>query len=163
MEIRRSYDRLISTVGFPILVRWHLNIESGPRCLSTYQSSIHSGHYPTCDYRGPNRKTSDCKRISKNMYMYHIKKMFRDSFCWWDIAEHYQTPRKLLGFYQTEDRVWPGFVDIKHDYTQEFYQSYSFISQCFYQPMSNIVYVYVCPRTGKFPGVCSIWIGLTVL
>ena len=33
MEIRRSYDRLISIMGFPILVRWHLYIESGPwRC-----------------------------------------------------------------------------------------------------------------------------------
>ena len=31
MEIRRSYDRLISTLGFPLLVRWHLFIESGPR------------------------------------------------------------------------------------------------------------------------------------
>ena len=34
--MRRSYDRLISTMGFPILVRWHLYIESGPsphRCL----------------------------------------------------------------------------------------------------------------------------------
>ena len=31
MEIRRSYDRLISTMGFPILVRWHCYIESGPR------------------------------------------------------------------------------------------------------------------------------------
>ena len=30
MEIRRSHDRLISTRGFPILVRWHLYIESGP-------------------------------------------------------------------------------------------------------------------------------------
>ena len=30
MEIRRSYDRLISTLGFPILVRC-LYIESGPR------------------------------------------------------------------------------------------------------------------------------------
>ena len=29
MEIRRSYDRLISTMGFPILVKWHLYIESG--------------------------------------------------------------------------------------------------------------------------------------
>ena len=28
MEIRRSYDRLISTMGFPILVRRHLYIES---------------------------------------------------------------------------------------------------------------------------------------
>ena len=33
MEIRRSYDRLISTMGFPILVRWHLYIESGPWVL----------------------------------------------------------------------------------------------------------------------------------
>ena len=31
MEIRRSCDRLISTVGFPILVRRHHYIESGPR------------------------------------------------------------------------------------------------------------------------------------
>ena len=31
MEIRQSYDRLISTMGFPILVRWHLYIESAPR------------------------------------------------------------------------------------------------------------------------------------
>ena len=30
MEIRRSYDRLISTMGFPILVEWHLYFESGP-------------------------------------------------------------------------------------------------------------------------------------
>ena len=29
VEIRRSYGRLISTMGFPILVRWHLYIESG--------------------------------------------------------------------------------------------------------------------------------------
>ena len=33
MEIGRSYDRLISTGGFPILVRRHLYIESGP-CIS---------------------------------------------------------------------------------------------------------------------------------
>ena len=33
MEIRRSYDRLISTVGFPILVRRHLYIEPGPCCI----------------------------------------------------------------------------------------------------------------------------------
>ena len=52
-----------------------------------------------------------------------------------------QTQRKLLGFHQTEDRFGPDFADIKHDYTQEFYRSYSsFISQC--------------PRTGKFCGVC---------
>ena len=31
VEIRRSCDRLISTMGFPILVRRHLYIGSGPR------------------------------------------------------------------------------------------------------------------------------------
>ena len=36
MEIRRSYDRLISTMGFPILVRWHLYIESGPWFLCNW-------------------------------------------------------------------------------------------------------------------------------
>ena len=35
MEIRRSQDRLISTMGFPILVRCHLYIESGPRITLT--------------------------------------------------------------------------------------------------------------------------------
>ena len=30
VDIRRSYDHLISTMGFPLLVRWHLYIESGP-------------------------------------------------------------------------------------------------------------------------------------
>ena len=30
VEIRRSYDHIISTMGFHILVRWHLYIESGP-------------------------------------------------------------------------------------------------------------------------------------
>ena len=34
VEIRRSYDRLISTMGFPIPVRRHLYIESGPRVPS---------------------------------------------------------------------------------------------------------------------------------
>ena len=36
MEIRRSYNRLISTMGFPILVRWHLYIESRPRFLNKH-------------------------------------------------------------------------------------------------------------------------------
>ena len=31
VEIRWSYGRLISTMWFPILIRWHLYMESGPR------------------------------------------------------------------------------------------------------------------------------------
>ena len=42
MEIRRSYDRLISTMGYPILVRWHLYIESGTRCSVQEESLYHS-------------------------------------------------------------------------------------------------------------------------
>ena len=42
VEIRRSYDRLISTMGFPILVRRHLYIESGFCCTRT------STHLASC-------------------------------------------------------------------------------------------------------------------
>ena len=41
VEIRWSYDRLISTMGFHILVRWDLYIESGPRWFET--------QWHTCD------------------------------------------------------------------------------------------------------------------
>ena len=41
VEIRWSYDRLISTMGFPILVR-HLYIESGPSLTSVYPT-VYSG------------------------------------------------------------------------------------------------------------------------
>ena len=40
VEIRRSYDRLISTMGFPILVRWHLYIETGPSQFYPYPSGL---------------------------------------------------------------------------------------------------------------------------
>ena len=39
MEIRQSYDRLISTMGFPLPVRWHLNIESGPSLIGILSST----------------------------------------------------------------------------------------------------------------------------
>ena len=44
VEIRRSYDRLIPTMGFPILVRRYLYIESGPRCYGRTRGV--SGEYP---------------------------------------------------------------------------------------------------------------------
>ena len=40
MEIRRSYDGVISTTGFPILVRRHLYIESGPRSFGFKEIGI---------------------------------------------------------------------------------------------------------------------------
>ena len=37
VEIRRSYDRLISTMGFSIRVRWYVYIESGPSFRFRYR------------------------------------------------------------------------------------------------------------------------------
>ena len=42
IDIRRSYDRLIFIMGFPLLVRWHLYIESGPRTLDVLSPFIAS-------------------------------------------------------------------------------------------------------------------------
>ena len=40
VEIRRSYDRLISTMGFPILVRQHLHMKSGPECYDCDMDAV---------------------------------------------------------------------------------------------------------------------------
>ena len=53
MEIRRSYDRLISTMGFPILVRQHLYTESGPR----YPKMIFMGICSSNELPWPDLKT----------------------------------------------------------------------------------------------------------
>ena len=39
VEIRRSHDRLISTMRFPILVRWHLYSESGLRSRTRFTNT----------------------------------------------------------------------------------------------------------------------------
>ena len=52
VEIRRSHDRLISTMGFPILVRCHLYIESGPRRESCSTGTV--AHKET-------KESYDCK------------------------------------------------------------------------------------------------------
>ena len=52
VEIRRSDDRLISTMGFPILARWHLYIEAGPwlktKCPQTKRISTTRISYGLC-------------------------------------------------------------------------------------------------------------------
>ena len=50
MEIRRTYDRLISTIGFPILIRWHLYIESGPSLWFTHTISAYPKIVPSLTY-----------------------------------------------------------------------------------------------------------------
>ena len=46
VEIRRSYDRLFSTMGFPILVRWYLYIESGPWINATIYNILSTDKTP---------------------------------------------------------------------------------------------------------------------
>ena len=65
MEIRRSYDRLISTMAFPILVRWHLYIESGSRRQTIIRTNDDLVHW-TLEWRNnehdgvPNHQHHDC-------------------------------------------------------------------------------------------------------
>ena len=58
MEIRRSYDRLLSTMGFPILVRWHLYIESGPWSHQPECRHISKYHHITDNFLFSARGTS---------------------------------------------------------------------------------------------------------
>ena len=74
MEIRRSYDRLISTMVFPILIRQHLYIESGPRCLfHTFTGSLASIHWTHGCLTARSREVS--KPRDNFRYYYFILKM----------------------------------------------------------------------------------------
>ena len=57
MEIRRSYDRLISTMRFPKLIRWHLYIESGPWNHAGWCEPV-----PSCD---PENTVKQCSKLSQ--------------------------------------------------------------------------------------------------
>ena len=72
VEIRRSYDRLISTMEFPIWVRWHLYIESGallwhlqaqwwpsPR-PRTFMGKFEGTHFYMTDFGN-----MECEKVSK--------------------------------------------------------------------------------------------------
>ena len=70
MEIRRSYDRLISTMGFPILVRLYLYIESGPRAQWLTRSP---------DTSIPNMLYVSCLKIISN-YCYTHHRRYNSTF-----------------------------------------------------------------------------------
>ena len=54
VEMRRSSDRLISTMGSPILVRCHLYIESWPRCAFFFVICVNVLYGPICNLDMPN-------------------------------------------------------------------------------------------------------------
>ena len=86
MEIRRSYDRLISTIGFPIyiLVRWHLYIESVPQCIK--RSAIFD-HSPT-----PIRYINTVKPVC-NDHLYNEIYNVIYSIMWFNDDRRYQFTR----------------------------------------------------------------------
>ena len=66
-----------------------------------------------------------------NQYWLIISEAQQTCFDVWGISILMCRHWKLSGFYQNKVGFWPDFADIKHDYTQEFYQSYSsVISKC---------------------------------
>ena len=74
MEIRRSYGRLISTMGFPILVRWRLYIESRPM-PNELQVHIQFDDFNRC------RKCSSAPACDSEQHGYRIQ---RKLCCgWW--------------------------------------------------------------------------------
>ena len=50
VQIRLSSSHLISTMGFPILVRWHLYIASGPWFSKRSAVSVFSHGSPASDF-----------------------------------------------------------------------------------------------------------------
>ena len=67
VEIRRSYDRLISTMGFPIPVIWHLYIESGLLRLVLQTKKHKNCHFVDC------KMPTSCDRMGELRYKQHIQ------------------------------------------------------------------------------------------
>ena len=58
LKIRRSLDHLIFNMGIPILVRWHLYIETGPRSILVQIMVFHMpGKMPGNDLQNDDRVT----------------------------------------------------------------------------------------------------------
>ena len=77
VELRRSYDRLISTMGFPILVTQHLYSESGPWCplpglLSWYPiSSLIQAMHVVGQW-----ETNLCTPLGSFICCWHLERVF---------------------------------------------------------------------------------------
>ena len=81
VEIRRSYDRLIPTMGFPILVRWHLYIESGPSYVENVSMSwCHHGYPP----------------VNNSILNNHDESFVFTWACWGFSQKHFQVPNPQL-------------------------------------------------------------------
>ena len=101
VEIRRSYDRLISAMGFPILIRRYLYIESGPWLLHVHsrewviilpwwrhQMETFSALLAICAGNSPVSGEFPAQRPVAGSYDIFFdlclnKRLCKQSWCWW--------------------------------------------------------------------------------
>ena len=94
VQIRRSYDRLISTMGFPILIRWHLYIESGPRSCWCHDLDIFSALLSCCEGHPPiTGGFPSQKAINSNFKVFFVESL-RNLF---NKQSSFQTPGRSVG------------------------------------------------------------------
>ena len=82
MEIRRSYDRLISTMGFPILVRWHLYIESAPRRLDVTTRLTSPPSHPRLFAQQYHQMPVSAPLIRDGWGLFRVKSNFNAVYAW---------------------------------------------------------------------------------
>ena len=99
VEIRRSYDRLISTMGFPILVRRRLYIESGPWFLQDIRDNgrlSHSRPHSLTDRPIPGWQTLHYWPVFNSLRPRRNRRHFADdSFTWIFLNENISISNKI--------------------------------------------------------------------
>ena len=64
-QYKKFYDHLMSTMGFPILVRWHLYIQSGPRIhITTFHSRPEISFSSITSFQHFDSLVQDCSNSS---------------------------------------------------------------------------------------------------
>ena len=109
VEIRRSFDCLISTMGFTILVRWHLYIESGPwfRNITDISSWI---KFVLGSVRISAQ--SECQHILQPVFLipglslYHVFPCSLDDLCRWQ-ARYRVIPQEIESWIELSNTVCP--------------------------------------------------------
>ena len=97
MNIRRSYDRFISTMGFPILVRWHLYIESGPSSVYQILFVIHTYSIPIL-----RRVSVSCELLITNVIYYVMQVRPYIILYWCSPTQSIHCYCKIINYFLTD-------------------------------------------------------------
>ena len=97
VEIRRSYDRLISTMGFPILVRLHLYIELGPCTHPFTPSCPNNTWYLVNGYFLLASMFPTSIWLLNGMVFCCCQSYLHKLIWWWGIACFYTTTKRTVG------------------------------------------------------------------